>query len=431
MVTEMYRTVKMPIKPRSEQRRAIDRFIELNRYIYNASVTAIGLYYEASHKLPSEFDMNKLVTKIRNTNGIFRTPYVETQYDAAHRALKGYQSLLDKSRKEYFRITGEKSFDYYPDKLERPRYKKQGRYHSISYIEHGIDVRDVKGPDGRIKKVLKLGKIKGNIKCLNQKSLSQCDECEPVTCTITRKDYGTHYEYYASVTFDVGAIDSGVININPFNLDPNWTEYMGVDLGVSHIAALSDGTVFDNPHDYAKRKKDFQKKHESYSRTIPYTEDNKKRRNRLKRSYDRLSNMRKDRVENISKHIVNSAEVVVMERLSIRQLKGISRSKAMMNAYSDASLGTLIRRIGEKAAGAACRIVFVNPRGTSRRCSACGADVPKRLSDRIHNCPYCGLTMDRDVNAAINIAIRGSAGDPFPDIKMDESLTCRRWAPEL
>ena len=49
MVTEMYRTVKMPIKPRSEQRRAIDRFIELNRHIYNASITAIGLYYVANH----------------------------------------------------------------------------------------------------------------------------------------------------------------------------------------------------------------------------------------------------------------------------------------------------------------------------------------------------------------------------------------------
>lgn len=223
MVTEMYRAVKMPIKPRSEQRRAIDRFAELNRYIYNASITAIGLYYEANHKLPSEFDMNKLVTKIRNTNEIFRTPYVETQYDAAHRALKGYQSLLDKSRKEYFRITGEKSFDYHPDKLDRPRYKKQGRYHSISYIEHGIDVRDVKGPDGKIKKVLKLGKIKGNIKCLNQKSLSLYDGCDPATCTITRKDYGTHYEYYASVIFDVGVIDSGAINVNPFVPDPNWT----------------------------------------------------------------------------------------------------------------------------------------------------------------------------------------------------------------
>ena len=72
MVTEMYRTVKMPIKPRSEQRRAIDRFIELNRYIYNASITAINLYYESNHKLPSEFEMNRLVTKIRDTCPMFK-----------------------------------------------------------------------------------------------------------------------------------------------------------------------------------------------------------------------------------------------------------------------------------------------------------------------------------------------------------------------
>lgn len=52
-------------------------------------------------------------------------------------------------------------------------------------------------------------------------------------------------------------------------------------------------------------------------------------------------------------------------------------------------------------------IAFVNPRGTSQTCSRCGAHVEKGLSVKVHRCPECGLTIDRDVNAALNVLKRG------------------------
>jgi len=59
-----------------------------------------------------------------------------------------------------------------------------------------------------------------------------------------------------------------------------------------------------------------------------------------------------------------------------------------------------------KAEGAGCRVVFVNPINTSQECSNCHKIVEKKLSEKIHSCPYCGLVMDRDLNAAINILER-------------------------
>ena len=81
----------------------------------------------------------------------------------------------------------------------------------------------------------------------------------------------------------------------------------------------------------------------------------------------------------------------------------------------------LRRRIQDKAESAGCSVILVDPRGTSQTCSGCGAFVKKDLSVRVHACPVCGLTIDRDVNAARNILARalsqtpqGSAGDPRP-----------------
>jgi putative transposase len=86
----------------------------------------------------------------------------------------------------------------------------------------------------------------------------------------------------------------------------------------------------------------------------------------------------------------------------------------MAKSYDDASLGRLRQRILDKAMEAGRRIVLVDPRNTSQMCSSCQNMVHKELSDRMHVCPYCGLVMDRDLNASLNILRLGSTRDPIP-----------------
>ena len=66
------------------------------------------------------------------------------------------------------------------------------------------------------------------------------------------------------------------------------------------------------------------------------------------------------------------------------------------------------------------RVVFVDPRGTSQRCSGCGEVVVKSLSVRVHVCPFCGLVLDRDLNASRNVL---EIGRGPPDLKPVERLT--------
>jgi len=69
----------------------------------------------------------------------------------------------------------------------------------------------------------------------------------------------------------------------------------------------------------------------------------------------------------------------------------------------DAGWGTFLSRLAVKAENAGQLTIGANPKNTSQNCSSCGKKVPKKLSERIHNCPHCGESMDRDLNAAINI----------------------------
>jgi putative transposase len=79
----------------------------------------------------------------------------------------------------------------------------------------------------------------------------------------------------------------------------------------------------------------------------------------------------------------------------------------LSKSISDVAWGQLIGLTTCKAACAGRRVVFVDPRGTSQRCSRCGEKVKKSLAERTHHCHLCGLSLDRDHNAALNILSLG------------------------
>ena len=226
------------------------------------------------------------------------------------------------------------------------------------------------------KRKIKLGKIDGLIRSYNQ---STKIDGKVKTCTVNRKDMGRYYRYSASITY------KDVPKSYPEPKGP-----IGVDVGVSNIAALSDGTVFRNDHVYAKKESKFRKEHRKLSKIQPNTPEYLKQRTKLNHSYEKVSNHRKNNVEQISNHIVKNHDIIAMEDLSVKQLRSISRNKRMTKGYNDASIGVLRKRICDKAESAGRTIVLVDPKGTSQICSNCQEVVEKDLSVRTHVCPHCG-----------------------------------------
>jgi len=79
-----------------------------------------------------------------------------------------------------------------------------------------------------------------------------------------------------------------------------------------------------------------------------------------------------------------------------------------LNRYiNDAAWSQFFNFLSYKAGNAGRKFIAVNPKNTTQACSGCGEIVPKDLSVRVHDCPHCGLVMDRDLNAALNILSLG------------------------
>ena len=90
-------------------------------------------------------------------------------------------------------------------------------------------------------------------------------------------------------------------------------------------------------------------------------------------------------------------------------MKGLARS-ALAKDVHDASSAKFISVLRYKAERAGARLVEVDPQDTTQNCSGCGAKVPKEPGERSHDCPHCGLSIDRDLNAARNILHRAGVG---------------------
>jgi putative transposase len=109
---------------------------------------------------------------------------------------------------------------------------------------------------------------------------------------------------------------------------------------------------------------------------------------------------------------VDSADIVIFENLNIN---GMLKNHHLAKHIQDHSWGKLIQFTQSKAAKAGKMVELVDARYTSQKCSQCGIMVPKTLADRVHHCPKCGLEMDRDVNASLNILTLGLRGRAYRD----------------
>ena len=387
------KTLKVRIDPDSEQRKAIDLNIEANRLVYNSYLTACRSHYLRTGNLPSVFDLNKIGTRARNNSPFIKQSYSLTLNETSKRALDACEKTLAVHTRSSGTLDMEKGFETAGPHF--PRYRSRGQFGSYTYPS----VRDFsividKDDEGRRRRRLRLGKVPGLLRCYNQVTGIRG---EIKTCTVSRKDMGRYRLYYASITYD---------DVSTKYPEPKGP--IGVDIGISNIAALSDGTVFPNDHIYARKEKAFRKAHEQFSRSQHDPKRQSKLRTKLNHLYERMVNHRRNNIEKISSYIVKNHDTIVMEDLSVKQLRSVSRNRVMTKSYNDASPGILRRRIQDKAGSAGREIILVDPRGTSQICSCCGNIVKKDLSVRVHVCPECGYNADRDVNAARNILARAS-----------------------
>ena len=272
-------------------------------------------------------------------------------------------------------------FSNFFDKRARyPSFKRKEARQSANYTERGFSF----DPATRTLKLAKIGAIK--VKWSRGKIPA------PSSLRLIRTASG---KYLVSL----------VVETTPAEL-PKTGAAIGIDFGVSRLATLSNGERIANP----KHGAQWQRRLAFYQKRLARSQKGSKRRLRVKRNvariHEKIANSRSDALHKLSSDLVTRFDVICVEDLNLR---GMVKNHSLARAVSDASIGTAIRMIEDKAQRYGKAVVKIDRwYPSSKTCSACGHLVEKLpLSVRQWTCPECGTHHDRDANAAANILAVG------------------------
>lgn len=176
---------------------------------------------------------------------------------------------------------------------------------------------------------------------------------------------------------------------------PVATAEIGIDVGLTSFAALSNGIMIANPRHVRNAARYLRRCQRRVARRTRGSQRRRKAVALLAKRHRATMNQRADFHHQISRAIVNRHGVIAIEALNI---KGLSRGRLAKSVH-DAGWRHFFNKLSYKAASAGRVLIEVDPRGTSQTCP-CGERVAKDLADRWHTCPACGASDDRDVVSA-------------------------------
>ena len=270
--------------------------------------------------------------------------------------------------------------NFFDKRTGYPTFKRKDGAQSANYTERGFSFE----PKTKTLKLAKIGAIKVK---WSRKAIPH-----PSSIRLIRTASG---KYFVSL----------VVETQPAPL-PKTGESVGIDFGVARLATLSNGERVSNPKHGAK----WQRRLAFYQKRLASATKGSKRRMKVKRHvariHEKIANSRSDTLHKLSTDLVTRFDVICVEDLNLR---GMVKNHNLARSLHDASIGTAILMIEEKAARYGKTVVKIDrwfP--SSKTCSDCGYIVEKLpLSVREWTCPECGTTHDRDANAAANILAVG------------------------
>ncbi|HBE34006.1 MAG TPA: transposase [Cyanobacteria bacterium UBA11368] len=363
------------------QQATIDRWLELARRQYNYRLAERFNWYEQNR---CDIDACALICHLPELKD--RPDFYSQKRDLVNskKLFPEYKDLPSHTLQDVIARV-EKTFDRWLSgdsngkRSGKPRFKGQGRFRSIAFPD------PVKSEhiDGGFIQLPKVGKLK----MILHRPLP--DGFKVKTAAITKKVDG----YYITLSLQ----DSSVPVLSP-DL-PVMENTVGIDMGLKSFFTDDSGKEVAIPQHYRKTEKRLKRLQRGLSRQKKGSNRRQKAIKRVAKAHLKVSNTRRDFHYKTAKRLLSQGKHVAHEKLNI---KGLAKSR-LAKSVNDAGWGQFLQILSIKAERAGLLTIVVNPNGTSQNCSGCGTTVPKTLSDRIHVCPECGLTLDRDHNAAINI----------------------------
>jgi putative transposase len=335
----------------------------MSAQLYNASLEQRITWWKQGRKSLSKYDQHKQLTELRNFDPAWQAVPVVVLRSAIDRLDRAYSSFFRRVKRG--EVPG------------FPRFRSSRRYQSFSIGVASIENKRVKIP--------KLGHVK----------LKFYRPLEGETKSVTIKLDASN-NWWITFVCDVGDAPAK---------QPIKT-FVGIDLGLTTLATLSTGEEISNPRFFREAQDVLARRQQELARKDKGSKSREQARILVAKINQKIQNQRLDYARKVVADLYARFDLVVFEKLSVHGLAQGSLSKSV----NDAAWTILTKCLTLKAENAGKWAESVDPRGTTQECSGCEEIVPKQLGDRWHECPRCGLSINRDHNAAINVLKRARLG---------------------
>ena len=256
-----------------------------------------------------------------------------------------------------------------------PKFKRRGKKDSFTTNNQFVEVQ------GERIKLPKIGWVRMH------QSLRFVGKI--IKVTISR----TAHCWFVSITVEVEDTEAVDVSTHPL---------IGIDVGINTLATCSDGTRYENPRPLQRYERKLARAQRKLSRQVPQSKNWFKQKRVVERIHYKIVCIRRDAHHKASTSIVNGASGIVVETLKVSNLL---KNRKLAKALSDSGLGGFLLLLKTKAEALgipvteACQFF-----ASSKTCSHCGhKKIDLTLSDRTYHCSHCGISIDRDVNAALNL----------------------------
>lgn len=355
----------------NEQYAILDQMIRTARFVRNSC-----LRYWMDNKGVNKYDLNKYCKLLRNQFEWCKKLSAQACQASAERAWGAISRFFENCKKQ---VPGKKGY---------PKFKKHQTHGSVEYKVDGWVLSD-----DRLSITFRDGFQAGNLKMWGTRDLHFYQKEQIKRVRVVRRADG----YYVQFSIDQERNEQHA----PTN------RMVGIDVGLTHFYTDSEGNKVENPRFLRKAEKALKRAQKCVSRKKKGSQNRLKAIQKLGRAHLKVSRRRKDLAVKTARALIQSADLVAIEDLKVRNMV---KNHHLAKSISDASW-TLFRQWLEYFGKVfEVPVIAVAPHYTSQNCANCEYEVKKSLSTRTHKCPHCGYFDDRDTNAAMNILLKALQG---------------------
>jgi len=356
---------KYPIFPNKVTQRKLAENLDTCRWLYNRLLQDLNESKEKGIKL-KPYDTQNLIPLLKPENPQLGKVYSKVLQMVNYTLWSNIKGLSASKKRGM--------------KIGHIRFKGYGWYNTLNYNQSGFKLDQDHG-------LLHLSKI-GDMRVKLYRKIEGC-----IKAIIIKRE---GKRWFAIIQADQ----------EPQPL-PETMEAIGLDVGLTSFVVDSEGNEIENPRCAEQSADKLAKLQKKLAKAVKGSNNRKSIKGKIAKLHKRINCQRDDFLHKLSRMYVNNFDIICIEDLDVKGLKEKGHNNGIHRSIHDASWSKFAFMLSYKAQSAGRKLIKVDPRNTTQKCSSCGSIVKKELSNRMHECPYCGFSCNRDYNASMNILISG------------------------